>query len=221
MTHAYDPIYLEQAMRTMGGMLDAAVQDLHMELSSFYELFLSTGISDHFASGEADLLVGKSGFELASLVLEKAYGADQAVSPQITRSFRFEKSPEYWTGWALSYFQWESSRTFSQIQTVVPINEVRDMYEPFHEMDIRQFSDRMHQFCRERQPDTQLKRLRIYADLTQKALAEKADIPIRTIQQYEQRQKSINKASGQYLRQFAAALNCRMEDLMDNNVLPE
>ena len=28
--------------------------------------------------------------------------------------------------------------------------------------------------------------------------------------------KNISKASGQYLQQFAAALNCRMEDLMDS-----
>ncbi len=163
-----------------------------------------------------NLLVGKSGFELASLVLEKAYGADSGVRLIGTPPFRFEKSPEYWTGWALSYFQWESGRTFSQIQTAVPITEVRDMYEPFHEMDIRWSSDRMHRILRERQADTQLKRLRIYAGLTQKTLAEKTGIPIRTVQQYEQRQKNISKASGQYLQQFAAALNCRMEDLMDS-----
>ena len=82
------------------------------------------------------------------------------------------------------------------LDTAVPITEVRDMYEPFHEMDIRQFLDRMHRILRERQADTQLKRLRIYAGLTQKTLAEKTGIPIRTVQQYEQRQKISAKPPG-------------------------
>ena len=36
----------------------------------------------------------------------------------------------------------------------------------------------------------------------------------------EQRQKDINRASGQYLRQFASALNCHMEDLMEEEAEP-
>ena len=60
MTRAYDPLYLDQAMRTMGSMLDTAVLDLQMDLSVFYGLFLSTGVADRFASGEANLLAGKS-----------------------------------------------------------------------------------------------------------------------------------------------------------------
>lgn len=215
MIHAYDPIYLEQAMRTMGTMLDTAVLDLHMELSAFYRLFLATGIADRFASGEANLLAGKSGCELASLVLEEAYGEYHIIPSRQDLTYRFNRSPEYWTGWALSYFQWESGQAFSQIQRVVPINEIRGMYAPFHEMDIRQFSDKMYQLCHARQNETRLKRLRTYANLTQNALAEKTGIPLRTIQQYEQRQKNINRASGRYLRQFASVLNCRMEDLME------
>ena len=91
---------------------------------------------------------------------------------------------------------------------------------PYHEMDLRQFSDKMHMLCRERQKETHLKRLRTYSNLTQKALAEKTGIPIRTIQQYEQKQKDINRASGQYLRQFASVLNCRMEDLLEEEAAP-
>ena len=223
MTRAYDPIYLDQAMRTMGSMLDTAVLDWQMDLSAFYGLFLATGIADRFASGEANLLAGKSGYELASLVLAEAYGEYQAISVQYNqtkRLNRFDRSPEYRTGWALSYYQWESGLHFSQIQTLVPITEIRSLYMPFHEMDIRQFSDKMSRLCQERQNETRLKRLRTYANLTQKGLAEKTGIPIRTIQQYEQRQKDINRASGQYLLQFASALNCRMEDLMEEEAAP-
>ena len=96
----------------------------------------------------------------------------------------------------------------------------RNFHKQIRRRNIRQFSDKMSRLCQERQNETRLKRLRTYANLTQKGLAEKTGIPIRTIQQYEQRQKDINRASGQYLLQFASALNCRMEDLMEEEAAP-
>ncbi len=46
-------------------------------------------------------------------------------------------------------------------------------------------------------------------------LAGQADVPVRTIQQYEQRQKDINKAQAETLLRLARALNCNVEDLME------
>ena len=40
-------------------------------------------------------------------------------------------------------------------------------------------------------------------------------IPLRTIQQYEQRQKNINKAQAEYLVALARVLCCEVEDLME------
>jgi len=40
-------------------------------------------------------------------------------------------------------------------------------------------------------------------------------VPVRTIQQYEQRQKSINKAQAEYLMMLARALHCNAEDLIE------
>lgn len=53
------------------------------------------------------------------------------------------------------------------------------------------------------------------AGYTQKELALLTDIPIRTLQQYEQRQKNINKASGEYLYAISKVLGCEIKELME------
>ncbi|MBO6138482.1 MAG: helix-turn-helix transcriptional regulator [Agathobacter sp.] len=55
--------------------------------------------------------------------------------------------------------------------------------------------------------------------LSQKELAEKADVPLRTIQQYEQKQKNINHARADYVIRLAKALYCRPEDLLEVETL--
>ena len=92
---------------------------------------------------------------------------------------------------------------FAEMNLYVPIKEVLGMYHPFHEMDIRQFVDAMNVLYKERKKETNLKIRRQKAGLSQKELSELAGIPLRTIQQYEQRQKNINKAQVQYLIAFA------------------
>ena len=63
--------------------------------------------------------------------------------------------------------------------------------------------------------DENLKAMRALAGLSQSELAGQADVPVRTIQQYEQRQKDINKAQAETLLRLACALNCNVEDLME------
>ena len=42
-----------------------------------------------------------------------------------------------------------------------------------------------------------------------------ADIPLKTIQQYEQRQKNINKARAEYVIRLSRVLQCEPEDLLE------
>jgi transcriptional regulator with XRE-family HTH domain len=51
--------------------------------------------------------------------------------------------------------------------------------------------------------------------MTQNELAVQSGIPLRTVQQYEQRQKDINKAQAAYLILLSKALYCSPEDLME------
>ena len=211
MMHAYDKLYLEKARAALARMLDFAVYDLHQDLTSFFDLFISSGVAPLFEQGDIHILVGKSGVELAYEVLERSGLAYKRVTPQ----YSMDRSEEYWTGWALAYYQWETAQPFAEIVQYIPIQDILAMYDPYHEMDIRQFCDAMSERLRKARPDTNLKLLRLQNSLTQSELAGISGVPLRTIQQYEQRQKNINKAQAEYLDMLSGALNCSIEQIIE------
>ena len=211
MIHAYDKIYLNKARTALGRMLDFAVYDLKYDIEDFFALFITSGIAARFEKGDYSVIVGMSGVELAYKVLELTKGEETRIKPQ----YSADRSEEYWAGWALAYYQWDTALSFEEIVRAVPMKRIVEMYSPYHEMDIRQFCDKMNELYRAAQPETNLKALRQRADLSQRELAEQSGVPLRTIQQYEQRQKRINKAQAEYLLMLARALCCNMEDLLE------
>lgn len=211
MIHAYDRVYLDKARTALGRMLDFAVYDLGYDMEVFFARFLSSGVATRFEQGDFTLLAGKSGVEIAYEVLEPSQRDAGRKPPRYT----VNRSEEYWSGWALAYYQWETSLRFAEIDRYIPIKEIRTMYSPYHEMDIRQFVDEMNRRYKARKPETNLKLLRQSAGLSQSKLAELSGVPVRTIQQYEQRQKNINKAQAEYLIRLAQALRCEAADLIE------
>lgn len=211
MIHAYDKVYLEKARTNLGRMLDFAVYDLEYDMEVFFDLFLSSGVARRFESGDFSLIAGMSGIELAYKVLECLGRDHERIKPRFTQN----RSPEYWTGWALAYYQWETALSFEEIVNCVPIAEICVMYSPYHEMHIQSFVERMNVYYRAMQPQTNLKKMRQRAGFSQSELAEVSGVPVRTIQQYEQRQKNINKAQVEYLLMLAQALCCKVEDLVE------
>ena len=211
MIHAYDKIYLDKARTALGRMLDFAVYDLKYDIGEFFALFIISGIAARFEKGDYRVIVGMSGVELAYKVLELTKGEENRIKPQ----YSADRSEEYWAGWALAYYQWDTALSFEEIVRAVPMKRIVQMYSPYHEMDIRQFCDKMNECYRTAQPETNLKALRQRSGLSQRELAEQSGVPLRTIQQYEQRQKSINKAQAEYLLMLARTLCCDMEDLLE------
>ena len=211
MTHAYDELYLDKARIALGRMLDFAVHDLGYGLTDFFDLFLSTGTATRFGQGDISLLVGRSGVELCYAVL----GASGIAHPDIAPSYTSNRSPEYWTGWALAYYQWSRGLSFKQITQSIPVDVICGLYSPYHEMDIRQFADKMDDLYRQAKVQSNLKSLRLRASLTQQELAHRSKVPLRTIQQYEQRQKNINKAQAETILSLAKALCCDVRDLIE------
>ena len=65
-------------------------------------------------------------------------------------------------------------------------------------------------------PVANLRAYREASGLSQNKLAEIAEVSPRMIQYYEQGVKDINKAQGVTLYKIAQALNCKMEDLIEN-----
>lgn len=61
-----------------------------------------------------------------------------------------------------------------------------------------------------------LKQLRQAAGLSQSQFAEKAEMSVRTLQHYEQGSKDFNNARIDTIMKACIVLNCRLEDIIDN-----
>ena len=216
MIHAYDASYLVHSEKVLGWMLDAAVNLFAVEATKFWRVFLSSGYAERFGSGESRLLSGMTGYELAVEVLDAGKVRHRPSPPREVNGL----SPEYWAGWALARYQWYTALSFAAIDEVVPIGSVITMYDPFHEMDIRHFFGEMNKLILEARPDTNLKRLRVAAGFSQDDLARLSGVPVRMIQYYEQRVRSVNRAAYETVAQLAQALRCRPEALAEG-VLPD
>lgn len=208
MIRAYDKNYLAKAQNNMASMLDFAVYDLNEDLTSFYKKFLQSRVSRQFERGESAVIAGKSGVELALEVLgnEKLASKYRPVA---------NRTPEFWCGWALAYFQWFTNLSFLEINTFVPVAEVLAFYSPYHEMDISKFCDKMIELYNNRKVCANLKKFRLAAGFSQSELAEISGVPVRTIQQYEQSQKNINVAKAETVVKLAKSLNTTVENLLE------
>ena len=209
MIYAYDKVYLRIAQRNLGEMLSYAVYDLGYELEDYYKRFLQSEYSMRFSKGDLFVITGMSGAELAIRVLD--IPDDDIIMP----SYNTAKSQEYWTGWILAYYQWESNKPFDLLDKEITISKIRNMYNPYHEMDISAAILKMRELSQNAWVDTYLKKLRQRAGLSQSQLAEETGIPVKTIQQYEQRRKDINKAQVEYVIRLSKALCCEPQEILE------
>ena len=211
MTHAYREIYLSNAQSVLGDAFDYAINTCHIPGDIFVKLFVASSISKRMENGEPSLLSGKSGIEIAIEVVLETTAKHLTMEPQE----RIERSAEYWIGWAVAYYQWYSSRRYSDIFRVISYDDLQKMYYTLHEADITKFVDIADERVREYFKDTNLKRIRTVYGCTQAELARLSGVTLRSIQMYEQRRKDINKASAETLYSIAKVLGCTIEDLID------
>ena len=144
MTSAYDKIYLEKAQIVLGRMTDYAVYDLEYAIDEIFDLFIKTGYAKRFENGDYQVLDGMSGVELARHIVEEATGQTEFCKPKYTMN----RSEEYWLGWALAYYQWKSNFSFEYILDKVCASDILKLYMPYHEMDIREFCDKMSEIIK-------------------------------------------------------------------------
>lgn len=211
MTHAYQEIYLNRAQSILGDAFDHAVNTCGIPGSDFVKLFLVSSVSKRMENGEPAYVTGKSGIELVLDIVAETKGQELQIEPQV----RFDRSKEYWIGWAVAYYQWYSDRKYHDIFKVVSFENLQNMYTPLHEADITKFVDIVDSRMKEYFSETNLKRIRTVYGCTQAELAERSGVSLRSIQMYEQRNRNINKASGETLYRMAKVLGCTMEDLIE------
>ena len=208
---AYDESYLNDAMDTLGEMLDYAIIDCGYGADEFFGWFTSSGIAEHFEKCIPKFVAGMSVVELAREVIFRTTGRRE-VRPATQP---LDRSPEYWTGWILAYYQWYRALRFADIADGgLPPSAVLSRYI-LHEADITKFVETADRaLASRRKHPTPLASIRRNRGMTQQELSDAAGVSLRMIQLYEQRQNDLSKASVSVVLALAHVLGCKPEDLL-------
>lgn len=211
MMYAYDEIYLNDAMRNLGEAFDYSATVLAIPMDDFLDMFIISGIAEQFALGVPKFVSGLSGTELVWEVLNRTKKNVDLPSPQT----EYDYSQEYWCGWILAFYQWNTGKSFKEIKEYLPMSEIYKLYPTLHEASEEKFVDVANSILKRKNIATKLQTVRKAVGLSQKELSEKSGVTLRMIQQYEQRAKDINKASAGNLFALARVLGCKAEDLLE------
>ncbi|MBQ9044103.1 MAG: helix-turn-helix transcriptional regulator [Eggerthellaceae bacterium] len=211
MMRAYDELYLDGAMENLGEAFDYAAIACEVDLDLFFSLFVTTGFAERFGAGEPKVIAGLSGTELAIEVLFE--GGVMSDFPPARVDYAL--SAEYWCGWALAYCQWKTARSFAEIRRHVSAREMLELYAPLHEADEDRFVEAIEERIHLPEGPVRLQAQRKLSGLTQRALADKSGVNLRTLQQYESGAKDINKAAAETVLALSRVLGCQMEDLLE------
>lgn len=210
MIHAYSEVFLDDAMDTLGSAVEYAVLACGIDGQAFLDLFLASGIAVEFGRGNVTYISGMSGIELARVVFRrtgKSWTEEQNLA-------HIDYPAEYWVGWILAFYQWETGKSFETICRKIPYQSIFNLYGVLHEADpskaVASFNAIM-----DRDSETNLARIRKQHGYSQSQLAKAAQVSLRSIQLYEQRQNDINNAQYNNLSALAKALGCSIDDLLE------
>lgn len=201
---AYNPMYLDDAMQTLAEMF-AYVPDAN-SADELFEHFVMSGIARQFGRGNPRYI------NMPPQVLFDEV-TNKTMSP--VKPCPYMRSPEYWCGFVLAYYQWFTGLSFEQIGRRMPPSKIIAMYNPLHEAGLEKFVDVANEIVLTK--ETNLARFRKTANLTQRELAKYSQVSLRSIQLYEQRNLDINMAPAIKLLQLSCVLGCHIEDLLEPN----
>lgn len=208
--YAYDEIYLDDAMETLGSAVEYATLFNQMDGQEFLSLFVASGIADEFGRGNVKYISGMSGIELARLVIERC----GKKTVKIEELPYIDYPPEYWVGWILAFYQWHSGKSFEAIIKRIPYETIDDLYGVLHEADPSKAVSVFDQMM-SAEGETNLAYYRKNKGLSQSQLAKTSGVSIRFIQLYEQRQNNINNAQYNHLSALTRVLGCKVEDILE------
>lgn len=218
MTCAYDEIYLDDAMHTLGEAFDCGMCAEGLSPQVFTAVFCSSPEAGQFERGVARVVCGMSGDELAWEIL-----AGAGLKPtRVRRQYGSEKSPEYWTGWSLAYTQWVTGLSFKNLFEAEPLEMMIASYYPLHEASEDTFAGIIaEKWNNLRGGSGALRRMRKQNRMTQRALAEASGVKLRAIQLYEQGELDLTRAAASTVESLARILHCDMADLIARPVVLE
>lgn len=204
MIRAYNEIYLDDAMQTLAEMFSYVPNARQADV--LFEHFVMSGVAYQFGRGNPRYI----NMPPQALFEEVAGRKMKLIQP-----YSYGRSPEYWCGFVLAYYQWYTGLGFEQIGRRLPPSRIIAMYNPLHEASMEKFVEVANSIIF--QKETNLARYRKTANLSQRELAKYSQVSVRAIQLYEQRQLDINMAPAVKLFQLSRVLGCYIEDLLETN----
>lgn len=204
MIRAYNEIYLDDAMQTLAEMFSYVPNARQADV--LFQHFVMSGVAYQFGRGNPRYI----NMPPQALFEEVAGRKMPLVQP-----YSYGRSPEYWCGFVLAYYQWYTGLGFEQIGRRLPPSRIIAMYNPLHEASMEKFVEVANSIVF--QKETNLARYRKTANLSQRELAKYSQVSLRSIQLYEQRQLDINMAPAVKLFQLSRVLGCYIEDLLETN----
>ena len=204
MIRAYNEIYLDDAMQTLAEMFSYVPNARQADV--LFQHFVMSGVAYQFGRGNPRYI----NMPPQALFEEVAGRKMPMIQP-----YSYGRSPEYWCGFVLAYYQWYTGLGFEQIGKRLPPSRIIAMYNPLHEASMEKFVEVANSIVF--QKETNLARYRKTANISQRELAKYSQVSLRAIQLYEQRQLDINMAPAVKLFQLSRVLGCYIEDLLETN----
>ena len=147
-------------------------------------------------------------------VLYKIYERSGIKIKKRTPFSESERLDTYWAGYILAYYQYKTGLTYKYIHEQISIHRIRELYYPLHEASEEKAINVISKLIKKKYV-TRLQQRRKLLNISQRKLAIKARVNIRTLQEYEVGTKSINKASALTVYNLSRVLNCNVKDLLE------
>ncbi len=206
----YDNHFIEYVMKNMGEAFCFAELYGHLDLDTFMTLFIRSGVANEIETGNPAYTFGISGTELVYKIYERSGIKFKKRTP----FYESERLDTYWAGYILAYYQYKTGLTYKYIHEQISIHRIRELYYPLHEASEEKAINVISKLIKKKYV-TRLQQRRKLLNISQRKLAIKARVNIRTLQEYEVGTKSINKASALTVYNLSKVLNCNVKDLLE------
>ena len=211
MRGSYSEIYLDEAMRNMGEMIEYGEDACGLDQDLLLRIFIRSGYADRWEKGDPRVICGLSGTELCRrLIVESGMKREEEPDPFV----RYETGEAYWRGFVLAYYQWRSSRTFSEILSFIGRKDLQRMYPAYHTASEEKTVDELEALLQRRGSVSRLQMYRKRLGFSQQELSEKSGVNLRTLQEYEIGRKDLRRAAAGTVLSLSRALWCAPSELI-------
>lgn len=203
--------YAYDAEICLAEAVDYVVNDCKMDADSFIDAMIVSGYAERFSRGNADVIAGNSGIELAMCSLSAAGWHMNFPDAEPV----FERRPAYWCGYIMGHYICRRNVSIKTIHERLNMQQLLRLYPVYHEMDEEKCVEYLDLVIFPDDTETRLRKMRKRLRFTQEKLAQLTGVSKSAITQYERREKDINKASADTLYKLSDVLCCSITDLME------